>query len=97
MKNYVCSNDKEDHEDSSFHKSETLRDEHPENDKTELVDENELADEIEPENCSSPKITSVGSRIKNSSRIIAKRHPESQVIGNVEKRILTRRKAKIGE
>ena len=34
---------------------------------------------------------------KTPSRIIAKRHPKSQVIGDVEKGILTKRKAKIDE
>ena len=72
-------------------KSETLHGEHPKNDKTELADETKL------EIYSSPKITSASSKIKSSSRIIAKRHPESQVIGDIEKGILTRRKAKIGE
>lgn len=52
-------------------------------------DKDDLADETEPENCSSPKITSASSKIKTSSRITAKRYPESQVIG-----ILTRREAK---
>ena len=34
-------NEKEDPEDSSFQKSETLHDEHPENDKNDLADETE--------------------------------------------------------
>ena len=87
----MCCNEKEDPEDSSFQKSETLHDEHRENDK------NDLADETKPKKNSSPKITSAGSKIKTSSRIIAKRHPESQVIGDVEKGILTRRKEKRDE
>ena len=61
----MCCNEKEDPEDSSFQKSETLHDEHTENDKHELADKNDLDDETKPENCSSPKITSAGSKIKN--------------------------------
>ena len=34
---------------------------------------------------------------KSPSRIVAKRHTESQVIGDVQKGIFTRRKAKIDE
>ena len=75
----VCYNEKEDPEESSFQKSKTLHDELTENDETE------------PENCSSPKMTSAGSKIK-TSRIITKRHHESQVIG-----ILSRRKEKTNE
>lgn len=93
----VCYNNKENHEDSSFQKSEILHNEHFENDKVEPDDEDELVGKIEPENCLSPKITSDGSKLKTPSRIIAKRHPQSQVIGDIEKGILTRRKAKIGE
>ena len=44
-----------------------------------------------------PNITYTSLKIKTSSRIIAKRHPESQVIGDVEKGILTRRKVKVSE
>ena len=59
--------------------------------------ESEITDETEQENCSNSKITNSGSKIKTWSRIIAKRRSESQVIGDVEKGILTRRKAKIDE
>ena len=88
---FLFYNKKEGEEDISFQKLETLHDEHPK------IVETKLADEIEPENCSSPKEISIDSKIKTSSRIIAKRHLESQVIGDVEKGILTRRKAKIDE
>ena len=57
----------------------------------------EIANETEQENCSSPKVTNTSLKIKTSSTIIAKRHFESQVIGDVEKGILTRRKANIDE
>ena len=59
--------------------------------------ESEITDETEQENCSNSKIPNSGSKIKTWSRIIAKRRSESQVIGDVEKGILTRRKAKIDE
>ena len=59
--------------------------------------ESEITNEIEQENYSNSKIKNSGSKIKTWSSIIAKRRLESQVIGDVEKRILTRRKAKIDE
>ena len=89
--NSMCYNNKEDHEETSFQKLKTLHDEHLENVEIEPVDE------TKPKNYSSPKVTSTGSKIKTSSTIIAKRHSESQVIGDVEKGILTRRKANIDE
>ena len=89
--NFVCWNNKEDLEEVSFQKPETLHDENFENVECEITDE------IEQENYSNSKITNSGSKIKTWSRIIAKRRPESKVIGDVEKGILTRRKAKIDE
>ncbi|XP_059076415.1 uncharacterized protein LOC131067604 [Cryptomeria japonica] len=93
----VCCNDKEEYESLSFQESESFHNENHEQDKVETDDEDELAGRIESENSPNSKITSDGSKIKTSSRIIAKRHPESQVIGDIDKGILTRRKAKIGE